>query len=39
MNDFENINKLDQETKQDDLCDCFIQGVEHLQTIGYFTLN
>lgn len=39
MNDLENINKLEEETKQDDLCDCFIQGVEHLQTAGYFILN
>jgi hypothetical protein len=39
INDLENINKLEEETKQDDLCDCFIQGVEHLQTSGYFTLN
>jgi hypothetical protein len=39
LNDIENINKLETEIKQDDLCDCFIQGVEHLQTAGYFTLN
>ncbi len=39
INDLENINKLEEEIKQDDLCDCFIQGVEHLQTAGYFTLN
>ena len=39
INDLENINKLEEEIKQDDLCDCFIQGVEHLQTSGYFTLN
>ena len=39
INDLENINKLEEEIKQDDLCDCFVQGVEHLQTAGYFTLN
>ena len=39
MNDYTHIIQLESAEKQDDLCDCFIQGVEHLQTAGYFTLN
>ena len=35
---YENINKLAESQKQDDLCDCFVQGVEYLQTAGYFSL-
>ena len=38
MEDYENLNKLENKSKQDDLCDCFVQGVEHLQTIGEFSL-
>jgi len=38
MEDYENLNKLEDKSKQDDLCDCFVQGVEHLQTIGEFSL-
>jgi hypothetical protein len=38
MEDFVNLNKLLENSKQDDLCDCFVQGVEHLQTIGEFSL-
>jgi hypothetical protein len=39
MEDFENLKKLEDKNKQDDLCDCFVQGIEHLQTIGYFSLD
>jgi hypothetical protein len=39
MQDFENIQKLEDKTKQDDLCDCFVQGIEYLQTQGAFTLD
>ena len=38
MEDYENINKLSESQKQDDLCDCFVQGVEYLQTAGQFSL-
>ena len=38
MGDFENLLKLEDKDKQDDLCDCFVQGIEHLQTIGEFSL-
>jgi hypothetical protein len=38
MEDYDNLNKLENKSKQDDLCDCFVQGVEHLQTIGEFSL-
>jgi hypothetical protein len=38
MNDFIHISQLENADKQDDLCDCFIQGVEHIQTQQGFTI-
>jgi hypothetical protein len=38
LEDFINIQKLNDIEKEDDLCDCFIQGLEHLQTQGLFSL-
>jgi len=38
MEDYDSINKLAESQKQDDLCDCFVQGVEYLQTAGQFSL-
>jgi hypothetical protein len=39
MADYENIHKLEDKTKQDDLCDCFVQGIEYLQTLAAFILD
>jgi hypothetical protein len=39
MADYDNLNKLEDKTKQDDLCDCFVQGIEYLQTLGAFILD
>lgn len=38
MNDFIHISQLENADKQDDLCDCFIQGVEHIQTQQGFNI-
>ena len=38
LDDFSSIQKLNDCEKDDDLCDCFIQGVENLQTQGLFSL-
>ena len=40
IEDYEHINLLETRhaDKQDDLCDCFVQGLEHLQTLGEFSL-
>jgi hypothetical protein len=37
--DFQNIQKLNDVEKEDDLCDCLIQGLESLQTQGLFDLS
>jgi hypothetical protein len=39
LEDFPNIQKLNDIEKEDDLCDCFIQGLENLQTQGIFDLS
>ena len=39
LGDFPNIQKLNDVEKEDDLCDCLIQGLESLQTQGLFDLS
>jgi hypothetical protein len=39
LGDFANIQKLNEAEKEDDLCDCLIQGLESLQTIGLLDLS
>ena len=39
LEDYPNIQKLNDIEKEDDLCDCLIQGLEHLQTHGLFDLS
>lgn len=40
IGDYEHIHILETRhaDKQDDLCDCLVQGLEHLQTLGEFSL-
>ena len=40
IQDFEHIHILETKhaDKQDDLCDCLVQGLEHLQSLGEFSL-